>query len=289
MTRKARKVVPKLSTCHALAPLVTALVLLSSNLRAGETIVDKSLGFTLSLPEGFVAKPDLIAAAPDIAHAFVLGDLTDDQPDIMLFIERMGGVIPREPLSPEQLPPGFQGRLFTMKWQGFDVDAFEVPEQLNGVEMLTYNVQIPLKHKAIQVKLFGPADREAELRGLLSEILAGLEGESNWIPSAVPSLPVTESPRYGIILLAGAVMIVLGGLVVLWLISRTAPKGAVLVIAVGIWIFGMMLSDIRIREIMLFSGAMKMLGIAGGILGIIDLVRKRKSKRRQSAEIKGEE
>jgi hypothetical protein len=253
----------------------TFVLLLASFASAGETIVDDARGFTLTLPDGFVPNPAIVGAAPEIIHGFVLGDPTDDELDIVLFIEKMRGTIGRERLKSEDMPPGFQGRLFTTQWHGFELDAFAVPEQLGEIKTITYNIQIPLKRAAIQVKLFGAAERESELKTLLAEILAGLHGESNWIQSAVPSSPVTSSENYGVILLAFAIVFILGGLVVLWLLSRKAPKGTVLAIAAGIYCAGLALAG-RVREIVMLSGALKMLGVAGGILGIVDLVRKRK-------------
>lgn len=256
---------------------VIAIALMpTSHLAAGETVVDDSGGFTLTLPDGFAANPDLVGAAPDIMHGFVLGDPTDEELDIFLFIEKMGGTIGRERLKPEQMPPGSQARLVTTQWQGFEVDVFEIPEQLGEVQTLTYNVQIPLKRAAIQLKLIGSADRESELKSLLAEILDGLDGESNWIPSAAPAVPATPAENYGVVLLGCAIVFVLGGLVVLWLISRSAPKGTVLAIAAVIYCLGLGLASVRVREVMMLAGALKMLGFSGGLLGLVDLVRNRK-------------
>jgi hypothetical protein len=262
---------------HRVFAAIAIALILTPKLRAGETIVDDARGFTLTLPDGFVPNPDLIGAAPGIVHAFVLGDPRDDELDIILFIEQMRGTIGREPFKPEYLPPDFQGRVFTTRWQEYDVDAFEVPEQLGEVQTITYNVQIPLKGAAIQVKLFGPADRESEIKPLLTETLAGLKGESNWSQSAAPS-SLTSSQNYGVVLLTFAIVFILGGLVVLWLISRVAPKGVVLAIAAVIYCVGIGLTGVRVREVVMLTGALKMLGFAGGILGIVDLVRKREPK-----------
>ncbi len=116
------------------------------------------------------------------------------------------------------------------------------------------------------------------MKSLLAECLAGLKGESNWIQSAAPSVPGTSSENYSFILLAFAVVFILGGLVLLWLIFSTAPKGTVLAIAAMIYCFGLGLAGVRIRENMVLPGALKMLGVAGGLLGIVDLVRIRKPK-----------
>ncbi len=252
------------------------MLLLASRASAGETVVDDVRGFRLTLPDGFVPNPKLAGAAPDIIHSFMLDAPTDDELDVFLLVEKMRGTIGRERLNPEKMPSGFRGRLFTTQWRGFDVDAFEVPEQLGEIEAITYNVQIPLKRAAIQVKLFGPADRQSELTALLAEILARLDGESNWLQSAAPSSPVASSQNYGTILLVCAIVFILGGIIVLWLISRVAPKGAILAIPAGIYCAGLALASIRVREIVMLTGALKMLGFIGGIGGIVDYIRTRK-------------
>ena len=124
---------------------------------------------------------------------------------------RWGGTISRKRLQRGDLPPEFQGRLFTAEWQGFEVDATEIPEQLGEAPTITYNVLIPLKPVAIQVKLIGPADRKAELQSLLEETLAGLQGESSWTePAARPSAAVSQNER--LVLLGIAIALILGGL-----------------------------------------------------------------------------
>ena len=267
-----------------LLPISAAIVaMLSSHVSAGDSVVDKALGFTLRLPDGFVANPDLVGAAPNIVHGFVLGDPTDDEQDIVLFIEDMRGIIGRERLSPKDMPPGFQGRLFTIQWQGFDVDAFAVPEQFGEIKTITYNVQIPLKRSAIQVRLVGIADRDSELKVLLAETLAGLEGESNWIRSAMPVPGLASSEKYGSVLLAFTIVFIVGGVVALWLIARRTPKGTVLAIAAAMYVASWALSGIRVREVLMLVGLLRMLGFAGGILGILDLLRKRKPRDQNSS------
>jgi hypothetical protein len=76
-------------------------------------------------------------------------------------------------------------------------------------------------------------------------------------------------------LLVVAILIVVGGLVALWFISRKVPKGVTLGIAAAIYFVGMTLASVRVREVVMLAGALKMLGFAGGILGIVDLLRNR--------------
>jgi len=120
--------------------------------------------------------------------------------------------------------------LFLTTWQGFDIEGFEVLESVNGINIVTYNVQIPFKRQAIQVKLVGPADRKGKLRALLRQVLDGFNGESNWLPSALPP-SVAGSENYGTVLLCLAISSVIAGLVVLWFVSRRPRKGTVLLIA----------------------------------------------------------
>ena len=244
----------------------------------GKTIVDKACGFTLTLPDGFVPVSKPVGAASKIVHLFALGDPSDGKPHIALIIAQMGGTIDRERLKQEQMPPGFQGRLFTTSWQGFDVDEFEVPEQVGDAKWLNYNVQIPLKLAAIQITLTGPADRKAELTRLMRETLDGLHGESNWLRSAMALLSNVSSRTYGVVLVALCIVLVVGGLVVFWLISKRTPRGTVLGIAAAIWLASWLAEGIQIREVLALSGAVRLLGFAGMILGIIDGLRRRKPR-----------
>lgn len=242
-----------------------------------DTVSDPKLGFTLTLSSEFIRRPDLVGATPDIVHAFQFGEATEGEIAVLLLIEKLGGVIGRERLKKQDMPPGFKGELFVTTWQGLDLDGFEVPENVNGIDAITYNVQIPLKSEAIQVKLFGPADREQTLKALLRQILDNLNGESNWLLSAAPST-AAESENYGTFILCLGIGVVVVGLVILWLVSRRTPKGTVLVIAVVLYFLSWQIDDIRVREIRLLSGTMRILGVGAGILGIIDLFRNRKPK-----------
>jgi hypothetical protein len=256
--------------------LVCALPFLLPSSTAAETVIDKAHGFSLTLPEGFVANDELRVAAPNIIHAFVMGDPNDDAMDVVLFIEKMKGTIGPQRLKQEDLPPGFQGWLATAKWQGFEVDAFEVPERVGEIDTVTYNVQIPLKRTAIQVRLFGPASRAPELKDRLAEILDGLHGESNWIPIFSQIASQTSPETYHTVLLVVGIFVLICGPIALYVLSRLTPKGTVLVVSAVIYVASWSFESARGREALLMTGFVRMLGFAGLILGIIDLVRKRR-------------
>lgn len=253
--------------CFSLLPSV-------SQSRA-DTVTDPELGFTLNLSSEFIPRPDLVGATPDIVHAFQYGDATEDGVAVLLIIKKLGGVMGRERLKKQDMPPGINGEIFVTTWQGFEIQGFEIPETVNGMNAITYNVLIPLKGAAIKVQLMGLADREENLKPLLRQILDGLDGESNWLSSAAPST-IGNSENYGAVLLCIGIGGVVAGLKILWYVSRRSPKGTVLVIAVVLYFLSWQIDDTRVREIELLSGVMRMLGVAAGILGIVDLCRKRK-------------
>ncbi|MBI1249056.1 hypothetical protein GC197_14590 [bacterium] len=258
-------------------------VLLSVLPAQAETVTDEELHFTLDVPEGFTPRPDLVGAMPNIVHAFQLGEAKEGEIPVLLLIEKLGGTIDRKPITREHLPAGFVGEMFDTTWQGFDVQATAVHESVNGLKAITYNVLIPLKRKAIQVRLLIPAEREPEFRPMLRPILDGLHGESNWVASAATPA-VASSPLYPTLLLIMAIGIVLGGLVILWFLSRITPMGTVLVISVMLYAISWRIGEEEGREMLVVGGAIRMLGFAGGILGAIDMFLKRKPKDEKPSE-----
>jgi hypothetical protein len=261
--------------------IMSALLLfaIALPLRAAETLNDPTYHFTLALPDGFEPAPQFIGAKPDIIHAYAYGEPDRNGMRVLLLIERMHGTIGREHINASKLPPGSKGSIFVTRWHDFEVDAISVPEQQRGTDYLTCNVQIPLKHEAIQVELFGAASRKAELDRLLPQVLGGLNGESNWLGSAMPAgSSFASSPHYTMLLMVVTAVAVIGGLVVLWLISRRTSRGTVLGIAIAIYLCGWWIRDNRVREVVLLIGILRMLGFAGIILGIVDLLRSRKPR-----------
>ena len=241
------------------------------------TFADSQLNFTLALPDGFTERPDLLNSSQGIVHAFQYGRTEKGQLPVVLLIQNLGGTIGREHPRPGDMPPGFNGKLFTTKWHQFEVDGFEVPEEVNGTKTITYNVQIPLRNAAVQVKLFGAVDRKDELDSLLPKVLDGLQGESNWNSSAAPA-SLAGADSYSTALLCCGIAGIVAGLAILWFISLRAPKGTVLAIAVVIYIASWSIDQIRIREVQMLCGSMRFLGFSGAILGVIDIWRKRARK-----------
>jgi len=77
---------------------------------------------------------------------------------------------------------------------------------------------------------------------------------------------------YSIVLLSLPVLVII---VLLWFTSKKAPKGVTLGIAVVVWIIAHAI-PLQTRELVMICTSMNAAGVIGVILGIIDLLRKRK-------------
>jgi hypothetical protein len=64
-----------------------------------------------------------------------------------------------------------------------------------------------------------------------------------------------------------------------WFLSRRGPRGAVLAVAVVLYVISWMIPQGQSRKLNGVSGLIRMIGFTGGILGIVDLVRKPRQRR----------
>jgi hypothetical protein len=81
----------------------------------------------------------------------------------------------------------------------------------------------------------------------------------------------------GIIYLVLSAIIIVSSLVGLWYLSKKTPKGVVLGICFVLYVLAKMIEPGNVRSLYVLSGIMGTIGFFGGILGIIDLFRKKKS------------
>jgi hypothetical protein len=251
---------------------------------AAEFLHDPDLGLRMALPDGFTKVELPEPERQKFKHAYLSGDPQDAEPDMMIIVEPMPKPIGRERLRPEMMPPGFAGRLSTKKWKAFDVDTLEVPETINGVDLLTINVQVPLRPRAVQLKFVGSASRRDELHALAESSLLTVDGETNWIGSGFQGAAMTRSENYKYVLMTLAAIIVIGGLIGLMIVSRRSPRGTVLGLSAAIWLLGQSMRTSLSREAMVVSGSLSMLGFAGVLLGLFDFFRRRQTPRKPATK-----
>lgn len=247
--------------------LSTAIVKAQST---APTVVRDASGFSFSVPAGFTVMPEVPAKDPMVLYAY---KRTNDAGQLveLLAIEKLKGVIGRESLD-ASIPAGFKGRLLKAKWEGFDIDVFELPETLSDAKFVTYNAQVPLKPFAIQVKVFGADTRKTELRALLDVTLAGVEGPSNWIRSIMPA-SISNDPKYGTYLMVLLVVLIVMGLVLLFVLGRKTPRETVLAIAAILFMISFAVPRVPIRELLMISGGLRMFSILAFGLGIVYYIR----------------
>jgi hypothetical protein len=202
----------------ALAAVAPALA--AGALRAGETVSDDKLGLRLTVPDGFARDPARVKGK--VIHTFHRPASGKEKFGTFIVVSRLGGLLGREKLDPKEFAAQSpRATLEGEKWKEFDIEVFRVPEEQDGVSVLTFNAQVPLKPEAVQVAVIGDADREDELRGVLRSTLDGLEGETNWLSTRKRVALLTE----GVVRLALTVVVVAVIAVVIWRVVRKRRAG----------------------------------------------------------------
>ncbi len=198
------------------ARVASLLLLLCSAPAADAQVSNAELGYTLTVPEGFVAYAAGKTSA-DIVDCWIEKLPASDAGAITLCVERLHGTLSREPMTADQL--GSPNLLLTsFRWNEFDVEGVEgVPTPENG-HTSTFVAQVPLEGEAVQLIARGPGNQRARVRTLMTSTLVSFVGESEWR---------TISERYEWILrplrrflskiIAGVVLLLIG---VVWSLRR---------------------------------------------------------------------
>lgn len=163
--------------------LLISFILICTSALAIE-IDDKDFGFKLTLPQGFDNFPQ-DRSRPNAIYSFARY-APDGSPTIIIGIERMHGVIGKEPLPEEgleevrkMLPPGAIISKYQDEWRGFQVYGMETIVTQGGVTMDTKILQIPLRREAIQIIVLGPEAAGQEISQVMKQLLSSLEGETS--------------------------------------------------------------------------------------------------------------
>ncbi|MEN6452388.1 MAG: hypothetical protein ABFC96_18010 [Thermoguttaceae bacterium] len=155
------------------------------------TIKNAELDYTLVVPDSL----EEVTPNPGMLATFVRYDPARGIPDMVVSIKRMHGVLGRKHFDPSKAPiRGVSGAsVRQQKWKGFDIDVLEGEVSQGGVMMSLRGAQIPLRTEAIQLGVLVPVGKEAEADALLSELLAGLDGPSNWLTDEQRSEQIGEA------------------------------------------------------------------------------------------------
>lgn len=80
---------------------------------------------------------------------------------------------------------------------------------------------------------------------------------------------------YGTVLLVVMVTVIVLAVVGFWLLSKRGPRGAVLVVAIFLLVFGQTIQPVKTREAHAVVGTLKLAGFIGTILGLFDMARRK--------------
>jgi hypothetical protein len=72
-------------------------------------------------------------------------------------------------------------RTYRERWKSFSLDVIVVKETEGGRAFVTRNVQVPIRPRAVQLKIFGLESRDAEMADLTRTLLASLDGSTDWL------------------------------------------------------------------------------------------------------------
>lgn len=143
-----------------------------------ERLEDTEFGFSFDIPAGYRAVP---SASTPKQYRYLYGQPSaSGAVSVVAVVLLQGAKLPGQHLTPADVPAGKGALLDTFSWRGLPVDGFRVSEPSPQGEYITFNVQIPLKKRTVQIGFGGPATKEAETRALATRALSTLEGEPNW-------------------------------------------------------------------------------------------------------------
>jgi hypothetical protein len=142
---------------------------------SAKRVEDAQMGFAFDLPEGFEPYPGTKPAK--YSHAFL--QKSPPGPGRILLVTPLNRPFTSTRPKPWEVPASALSSMTTFNWRGLEVTGFRVSEKNNGKEFLTFNIEIPLRQRAIQLGFGGPAESEHELRSLAEQVLSTLEGETN--------------------------------------------------------------------------------------------------------------
>lgn len=155
-----------LSKALRLQPLVQ-----SSN---AKRVDDAVRGFSFELPDGYTPTDPAILGG-GFSHGFVRE--VPDEMRRVLVVKPLNGFITHERLKAENLPKDSKSTIGTFNWRGVTVDGVRIPEEAEGQAYVTWNVQIPLRPRAIQISVGGPESAEPEIRQTIDKLLSTLDGQ----------------------------------------------------------------------------------------------------------------
>ncbi|MDB6068704.1 MAG: hypothetical protein JWR26_4912 [Pedosphaera sp.] len=158
------------------------LFLVSASPLLGLDYKSEELGFKAKLPDGL---EDISPKVGQRGSLIGLAKWKQKQPKKelveIIVLQDMGAPIPKEDASTRKDKPA-NVTFEKARWKNFDINVYRVLETggIGAVSNLTFNASVPLKPHAIRVSVTGRITDEADLRKEMQEVVASIEGKTNW-------------------------------------------------------------------------------------------------------------
>jgi hypothetical protein len=138
---------------------------------------DPDLAFSMDIPPDFERMAPSPANAT-YAHSYI--KITPGESNRVILVKSLNGPLPRHRITAADLPPGHQVTITSFSWRGLQLNGYRVLENPDTSPYLTFNIQVPLKAKAVQLSIGGPATAEPEIHETAVHVLNSVAGETNW-------------------------------------------------------------------------------------------------------------
>jgi hypothetical protein len=137
--------------------------------------------FTIDIPPEFEAYTN--PKDPPAVKFTFLASPESAQARTAIGITLLGGLVPPDTEANRQrlkdsIPAGVE--LTTKNWRGLSVPTFRARKEVQGHEVMIYRIRVPLKPKAIELAVLGPASSDESLSALADSLLASLDGPTSW-------------------------------------------------------------------------------------------------------------
>jgi hypothetical protein len=150
--------------------------------RSARLLRDDKLYFSIDIPQGFIEYPEGKQQLQNVEHSFIRRS-EDRKTAYMIIVERVEKRLPRgKRLTRLDLPAAFNGEITQRSWRGLQVDVAIHEERDSSFITRIYEIRVPLRPEAIQLNVCvsGPEINRNKLDELATQVLASLDGKSNW-------------------------------------------------------------------------------------------------------------
>ena len=193
---------------------------------ATNLIINTDPDFTLRLPTDFTEFTG--KRPPNAMYIWEQFDKAGNKTHVFVEVEKVPE-LPQLPPDRIHVPLNVE-RMYTEKWKGWDISVYVIRTKIKDEHnedrtMITRNAAVPLKGGGLKLQVTGPESADALMNALLQELLAGLDGQTNWM------LPEEHTTRTVLFAAGFAAALVLAGAVVLvrrqqWKKRRQLSAGA---------------------------------------------------------------